>query len=96
MLQAQARERQAITFELDKIKGLMPLLMKRRNGMEWTASERDELIHQLEALAHLSPYLFLLALPGSFVFLPLLAWWIDRRRKLRSLPVPSSDRLNSQ
>jgi hypothetical protein len=96
MLKAQERERLQITIELVKIRGLMPLLMKRRNGEQWTHAERDELIRQLEAVAHLSPYLFLLALPGSFVFLPLLAWWIDRRRQQRNIPFPSSDRLNSK
>jgi hypothetical protein len=25
----------------------------------------------------------ILALPGSFAFLPLLAWWLDRRRHRR-------------
>lgn len=84
MLEAQQRERQQITAELVKVKGLMPLLMKRRNGGRWTVDERHELIEQMHALAHLSPYLFVLAMPGSFVVLPLLAWWLDRRRLNRN------------
>ncbi|MDP1526973.1 MAG: hypothetical protein Q8M20_14255 [Rhodocyclaceae bacterium] len=83
MLEAQQRERQQITRELAKIKGLMPLLMKRRNGGRWTVDERHELIGQLHAMAYLSPYLFVLALPGSVLFLPALAWWLDRRRQNR-------------
>jgi hypothetical protein len=85
MLEAQQREREQITDEILKVRGLMPLLMKRRNGSRWTAAERHELIGQLNALAHLSPYLVVLALPGSFLALPVLAWWLDRRRLQRRL-----------
>lgn len=80
MLEAQQRERQQITAELVKIKGFMPLLMKRRNGGRWTPDERHLLVQQLNALAYLSPYLVVLVLPGSFLALPVLAWWLDRRR----------------
>ena len=90
MLEAQKRERKQITAELSKIKGMMPLLMKRRNGGRWTVDERHELIEQLNALAHLSPYLVILALPGSFLALPVLAWWLDRRRYLRDAAAPSA------
>ncbi len=83
ILEAQQRERHQITAEFVKVRGLMPLLMKRRNGGRWTAEERSELAHQLQALAHLSPYLVVLAMPGSFVVLPVLAWWLDRRRLQR-------------
>lgn len=84
MLEAQQRERVLITAELVKIKGLMPLLMKRRNGGRWTVAERTELMQQMQAIAHLSPYLVVLVMPGSFVVLPVLAWWLDRRRLLRT------------
>jgi len=83
LLEAQRREREQITAELGKVKGLMPLLMKRRNGTRWSAVERGELLQQLRALGHLSPYLVVLALPGSFLALPVLAWWLDRRRQNR-------------
>lgn len=83
LLEAQERERIELTAELAKVKGLMPLLMKHRNGGHWTVDERHQLIEQLHALAHLSPYLVILALPGSFLFLPVLAWWLDRRRQQR-------------
>ncbi len=84
MLEAQQRERQHITAELVKIRGFMPLLMKRRNGGRWTGDERYQLIEQMHAMAHLSPYLVVLVLPGSFLALPVLAWWLDRRRYRRS------------
>ena len=83
LLAAQQRERDLVLAEFVKVRGLMPLLMKHRNGGIWTRDERSELQEQLRALAHLSPYLVLLALPGSFAFLPVLAWWLDRRRHQR-------------
>ncbi len=86
MLEAQQRERLQITAELAKVKGLMPLLMKHRNGDRWSSGERRELLQQLRALAHLSPYFLILALPGSFLALPVLAWWLDRRRQQRGSP----------
>lgn len=90
MLEAQKRERDRIVVEFAHIRGLMPLLMKRRNGARWSRDERQELQLQLQAMAHLSPYLVVLALPGSFMFLPALAWWLDRRRLNRG-PRPRPD-----
>lgn len=84
MLAAQDRERQQLLDEMAKVRGLVPLLMKPRNGDRWTVTERLTLRDQLRALAHISPYLVVLALPGSFVVLPLLAWWLDRRRQTRN------------
>jgi uncharacterized Tic20 family protein len=46
---------------------------------------------QLRAAAHLSPYLAVLILPGSFLLLPLLAWWLDRRRHRRDDAVPRGE-----
>lgn len=83
LLEAQTRERDLVLAEFVKVRGLMPLLMKHRNGGNWTRGERAELQAQLRALAHLSPYLIILALPGSFALLPVLAWWLDRRRHRR-------------
>lgn len=83
MLAAQQREREAILAEFVKVRGLMPLLMKKRNGAAWSRAERGELQRQLRALATLSPYLVILVLPGSFALLPVLAWWLDRRRQRR-------------
>lgn len=80
ILEAQQRERAQLIIEAARIKGLMPLLMKSRNGKSWSKDEREELQEQFRALMHLSPYLILLALPGSFLMLPVLAWWLDRRR----------------
>ncbi|HJW25711.1 MAG TPA: hypothetical protein VJ576_12510 [Rhodocyclaceae bacterium] len=57
--------------------------MKARNGERWTHQEKVELLAHLRRVAHLSPYLLLLLLPGSAIFLPVYAWWLDRRRKRR-------------
>jgi hypothetical protein len=65
--------------------GLMPLLMKARNGAGWTRDERIQLWYHLRQVASLSPYLIVLLAPGSIVLLPVVAWWLDRRRALRSL-----------
>lgn len=92
LLAAQKRERDRILAELVRIKGFMPLLMKPRNGTPWTPQERAELHLQLRAVAHLSPYLAATILPGSFLFLPLLAWWLDRRRHRRDASTPGAGR----
>lgn len=84
MLEAQKRERDQLLQEVVQIRGFMPLLMKRRNGGNWSRSEKQVLKQHMNAFAHLSPYLVVLALPGSFALLPVLAWWLDRRRIQRS------------
>ena len=86
ILEAQKRERDLVVVKFAQVKGLMPLLMKHRNGELWTHEERIVLKSQLRALAHLSPYIFVMALPGSFAALPVLAWWLDRRRHRREEP----------
>ena len=83
ILAAQKRERDQVLAEMVKVRGLMPLLMKPRNGYRWTRSERAELMVQVKAIAYLSPYLVVMILPGSFLALPVLAWWLDRRRHRR-------------
>ena len=80
LLSSQRREARRVVVELMATRGLMPLLMKARNGEAWTADERRILIEHLRLLAHLSPYLIALLLPGSIVLLPIYAWWLDRRR----------------
>ena len=83
-LDAQRRERDVIRAELSHVRGLMPLLMKVRNGGSWSAAEREQLMLNVRAFAHISPYVLVLVLPGSFIALPALAWWLDRRRQNRN------------
>ncbi len=80
VVSAQRRETQRILAELVTARGIMPLLMKARNGGHWTAEEKADLLDHLRRMAHLSPYLIALLLPGSVLILPIYAWWLDRRR----------------
>lgn len=84
MSASQSRERQRIVQELGHIKGLMPLLMKPRNGSAWSAEEKAELVRDLRAMSGLSPYLVPILMPGGVLLLPVLAWWLDRRHGRRS------------
>lgn len=82
-LSSNNREKLRLRDEIGKIKGGLPLLMKRRNGGTWTEHERIELRKMLRAASAVSPYLIVLALPGSILILPLLAWRLDVRRSQR-------------
>lgn len=80
------RERDRIRAEMLGIHGLLPLLMKQRNGTRWTSAERAQLRGHVRSLTSLSPYFLVLLAPGSFVLFPILAWWLDRRRQKRNDP----------
>jgi hypothetical protein len=84
MLASQVRERQHITRKLAQIHGLFPILMKRRNGQRWSAEDKVLITFHLHELAGLSPYLVPLVMPGGVFMLPVLAWWLDRRRGERA------------
>lgn len=84
MLSSQRRETRRILAELVTMRGIMPLLMKARNGGHWTPAEKEEILNHMRRMAHLSPYLLALLLPGSVFLLPAYAWWLDRRRLNRS------------
>lgn len=83
ILSTQRREARRVLAELVETRGIMPLLMKARNGEGWTPAEKEELLGHLRRMAHLSPYLIGLLLPGSVLLLPIYAWWLDRRRLRR-------------
>lgn len=83
IISSQRREARRILAELMATRGIMPLLMKARNGERWTLAEKEELLAHLRRMAHLSPYLIALLLPGSVLLLPIYAWWLDRRRLRR-------------
>jgi len=74
------REKRYLVAEFSQVKGLMPLLMKPRNQQHWTAEDRAQMTHHLRRLSRVSPYLVVLVMPGGFIMLPALAWWLDRRR----------------
>ncbi|MCE2998874.1 MAG: hypothetical protein ACK59Y_06295 [Betaproteobacteria bacterium] len=74
------REKQRLIAEIQQTRGLMPILMKPRNGQRWSADDRAQLRDHLGRLTRLSPYLVLVVMPGGFFVLPVFAWWLDRRR----------------
>jgi hypothetical protein len=86
------REKRHLLSEMVQVKGLMPLLMKPRNKQRWTLEDRTELRVHLRRLSGISPYLIVLALPGSFLMLPALAWWLDRRRNRQGPPAARAPR----
>ena len=79
----QESERAHIRSELFQVRGLIPILMKPRNGEKWSKEDREILLRDLRSLSHLSPYLIPLLMPGGVFMLPILAWWLDLRRKGR-------------
>ena len=82
-LASQRAQAKDLLSDLLRMRGLMPLLMKHRNGGAWTPREKAELLMQLRVLSRVSPYLLFLLLPGSALLLPAYAWLLDRRRKPR-------------
>jgi hypothetical protein len=83
MMSAQRREVRRVLSELLSTRGMMPLLMKVRNGGQWTPEEKEEILGHMRRMVHLSPYLVVMVMPGSMLFLPIYAWWLDRRRLRR-------------
>lgn len=84
------REKKHLLHEILLVRGLMPLLMKPRNKQLWTPEDKAELRTHLRRLSDISPYLIVLALPGSFLMLPALAWWLDRRRNRQQPAAPAA------
>lgn len=89
LVASQKRQAREFIADVVQMRGLMPLLMKSRNGGAWTAAEKTELLRQLRILSRVSPYLLFLLLPGSALLLPIYAWWLDRRRKARPAQPPA-------
>jgi hypothetical protein len=84
-LELAERERKFLLSEMSQVKGLMPVLMRRRNKQQWTPEELAEIRAHLKRIAKLSPYLVVIVMPGGFAVLPVLAWWLDRRRVRRGI-----------
>ena len=74
------RERKFLLAEMTQVSGLMPILMRRRNKQKWTPEELEQIRAHLKRISQLSPYLVIIVMPGGFAVLPVLAWWLDRRR----------------
>ena len=80
------RERKYLVSELSQVRGLMPLLMKPRNKQKWSKEDKAELLEHLKRLSSLSPYIAVIVMPGGLAMLPVLAWWLDRRRGKQNRP----------
>ena len=78
-----ATQRKRILAAVLQVKGLMPLLMKPRNGQRWTPEDRAQIRAHLRQILALSPFLLVFLVPGSSLGFFLLAWWLDRRRVRR-------------
>jgi hypothetical protein len=85
IVESNVREKMRLRSELGMMRGAIPLLMKPRNGQRWNAQDRAELLKILRSASSVSPYLVVMALPGSVVILPLLAWHLDVRRNRRAV-----------
>jgi len=81
VMEMMDRERKYVLGEVVQIAGLMPLLMKPRNKQKWSAEDKRQIVTHLRRLSMGSPYLAVMVMPGSFIVLPALAWWLDRRRQ---------------
>jgi len=93
VMEIMDRERKYVIGEVVQVTGLMPLLMKPRNKQKWTPEDKRQIVVHLRRLSMVSPYLAVMVMPGSFVALPALAWWLDRRRQnnlRKNLPPDSS------
>src|SRR5262245_11321405 len=88
MREVTTREQRFLVAEIVKVRGLMPLLMKARNEQRWSQEDKRELAAHLQRLSKISPYLLVLAIPGGLLMLPVLAWWLDRRRDRRDRTPP--------
>jgi hypothetical protein len=84
LFELQNRERAQLLEEMTQMRELMPLLMKQRNGYHWTKDDRQRIRENLRHLAKISPYIILFVAPGGLFLLPIMAWWLDRRRLKRN------------
>ncbi len=84
--QAMNREKRHILSDFVQVKGLMPLFMKPRNKLQWTAQDKCELKLRLKCLSRMSSYVAVVVMPGGLAMLPVMAWWRNRRRGLCAAP----------
>ena len=78
------KSKQAVVQEVLAARGLMQLLMKRRNTkVAWTKDEKAEIKRYLKSLSRSIRILLIFSLPGGALLLPPLALALDRRRGRR-------------
>ena len=80
------KSKAAIVREVLAVRGLMQLLMKRRNTrVAWTKDEKTEIKRYLKTLSRSLRILIVFSLPGGALLLPLLALVLDRRMGRRAV-----------
>jgi hypothetical protein len=72
--------RDSVYAKLSRIEGFMAILMKPRNGLPWTDTDRAFLRYEMRAVARWIPAFFIFLLPGGMFLLPAYAWLLDRRQ----------------
>ena len=81
----------ALTWvEITHVQGLMQLLMKPRNGMPWSREDKAAILSHLKHMGKSLPLLAFFTLPGGVLLLPLLPWFLERRKKESKLPITSA------
>ncbi|MEW5975908.1 MAG: hypothetical protein AB1898_08900 [Acidobacteriota bacterium] len=73
--------KEILVAEVTHIQGFMQLLMKPRNGLPWSQEDKSAILAHLRYLGKSLPILVVFSLPGGGLLLPLLAWFLDRRRQ---------------
>jgi hypothetical protein len=80
------RYKDIIYTEGQRMRGFLVLLMKRRNtGIPWSKEEKQEIRNHLRHISKVVPLLIIFLLPGGTILLPVLAFFLDRRRNKRTV-----------
>lgn len=77
------RSKAVMLAEIASVKGMLDLLFRKRNGAKWTQEEKSDLRAHLKRLGRRAPLLGIVALPGGMLLLPVVAYFLDRRRGRR-------------
>lgn len=82
--QLHDRERSRLRAEIAHVPAFLGLLLKPGTGRALSPAERRDLRVRWRGMGRLGLYLTSLAIPGTTLTLPLLAWWLDRRDERRA------------
>ncbi len=66
--------------KLRQFRVLMLSMLRLFGKLRWSTPDRATFRAIMVKLWRISPYLVVIALPGSLLILPALAWWLNRRR----------------
>lgn len=85
------REKNRLRQEMATMRGSVVWLLRQRRQGQWSANERHQLRQIMRSASSVSPYLIIWVIPGSLLLLPLLAWFIDHRRRQRGQSTEMGD-----